>query len=354
MTRINTNVGSLVAQNRLNRTNSDLQTSLTRLSTGLRINSGKDDPAGLIASEALRSDITSLNKSISNTNRASQIIATADSALGQVSSLLNDVRGLVVEAANKGALSDDEIAANQLQVDSSLEAINRIAQTTTFQGRRLLDGSLDFITKAGAGFDTVKDLKIDQANLGAVGKIAVDVKVTSAATRASISSTGIPAATAGVKSTGTLTFGSPAAALEASGTIALVNSNVIGAEAGKNITFANSFTPGGADASGVLTLGTSGLGLNVAVKDGGAADGKVGNDTIIEVTTGAVSSTASYNAGTKTLTLALKDGDTASDIVTAIGVNADFTFSAVAGAQAVDANDAGSYTGKLTGGADTL
>ena len=354
MTRINTNVGSLVAQNRLNKTNSDLQTSLTRLSTGLRINSGKDDPAGLIASEALRSDITSLNKSISNTNRASQIIATADSALGQVSSLLNDIRGLVVEAANKGALSDDEIAANQLQVDSSLEAINRIAQTTTFQGRRLLDGSLDFVTKAGTGFDSVKDLQIDQANLGAVGRIAVDVKVTSAATRASISSSGIPAATTGAKSTGTVTFGAPLAALEASGDVVLANSNTIGTEAYKDITFNNAFTPGGADAAGVLTLGTSGLGLTIGVVNGGAADGEVGNDTIIEVTTGAVASTASYNAGTKTLTLALKDGDTAAQVATEIGVNADFTFTAVAGPAVVNTNDAGTYTDKLSGGADTL
>src|SRR6056297_2202307 len=118
MTRINTNVPSLVAQNRLNQSNGDLQQALTRLSTGLRINSGKDDPAGLIASEALRSEITSINKAISNTQRANQIITTADSALGQVSSLLSDVRGLVVEAANSGALSDDEIAANQLPIDS--------------------------------------------------------------------------------------------------------------------------------------------------------------------------------------------------------------------------------------------
>lgn len=353
MTRINTNVSSLVAQNRLNKTNSDLQTSLTRLSTGLRINSGKDDPAGLIASEALRSDITSLNKSISNTNRASQIIATADSALGQVSSLLNDVRGLVVEAANKGALSDDEIAANQLQVDSSLEAINRIAQTTTFQGRRLLDGSLDFVTKAGTGFDSVKDLSIDQANLGAVGKIGVDVKVSSAATRASVSNTGIPAGTTGAKSTGTISFGAPSAALEATGTVALANSNTIGAEASKSITFANSYTLG-AEASGTLTLGTSGLGLTITAKDGAAADGAVGNDTIINVTTGAASSTATYDAGTKTLSLALKDGDTAADIVTAIGTNAEFTFAAVAGAQTVDANDAGVHTGNFTGGTNTL
>ncbi len=186
MTRINTNVSSLVAQNRLNSTNNDLQTSLTRLSTGLRINTGKDDPAGLIASEALRSDITGINKAISNTQRASQIIATADSALGQVSSLLNDVRGLVVEAANNGALSDDEIAANQLQIDSSLEAINRIAQTTTFQGRKLLDGSLDF-TSTIDSVATVTDAKIDQANLGATGTVAVDVEITAAAQQATLS-----------------------------------------------------------------------------------------------------------------------------------------------------------------------
>lgn len=156
MTRINTNVGSLIAQKTLARSNTQLQESLTRLSTGLRINVGKDDPAGLIASEVLRSDIISVQRAITNSERANQIIATADSALGQVSSLLNDVRGLVSEAANTGALSDEQIAANQLQVDSSLEAIDRIAQTTSFQGRRLLDGSLDFITSsaAGTGFAT--------------------------------------------------------------------------------------------------------------------------------------------------------------------------------------------------------
>ncbi len=335
MTRINTNVSSLVAQNRLNKTNSDLQTSLTRLSTGLRINSGKDDPAGLIASEALRSDITSLNKAISNTQRASQIIATADSALGQVSSLLNDVRGLVVEAANKGALSDDEIAANQLQVDSSLEAINRIAQTTTFQGRRLLDGSLDFVTKAGAGSTSVKDLKIDQANLGAVGQISVDVKVTSAATRASISSSGIPTATTAVKSSGTVTFGAPSAANEATGTVAFANSFTIGAEASKAITLTNAYTPG-ASATATLTLGTSGAALNIAAVDGGAADGAIGNSTIINLSTVAsgTASTASYDAASNTLTVALEEGRTSTQLAADLGTGADFAFTIGTGATA--------------------
>ena len=97
MTRINTNVPSLVAQNRLQASNSDLNSALTRLSTGLRINSGADDPAGLIASEALRSEITGLNKAVTNTRRAGQIITTADSAMGQINSLLNDARMMVVE-----------------------------------------------------------------------------------------------------------------------------------------------------------------------------------------------------------------------------------------------------------------
>ncbi|TWT93027.1 flagellin N-terminal helical domain-containing protein [Neorhodopirellula pilleata] len=185
MTRINTNVSSLVAQNRLQSSNADLQKSLTRLSTGLRINSGSDDPAGLLASEALRSEITGLNKAISNTQRASQIISTADSALGQVGNLLNDIKGLVNEAGNSGALSADEIAANQLQIDSSLEAINRIAQTTTFQGRKLLDGSQDFISNIGS-VATVKDASIDQAKLGKAGKIDVSVDITSAAEQASV------------------------------------------------------------------------------------------------------------------------------------------------------------------------
>ncbi len=196
MTRINTNVSSLVAQNRLQSSNADLNSALTRLSTGLRINSGADDPAGLIASEALRSEITGLNKSISNTQRASQIITTADNALGQVSSLLNDVRGLVVEAANSGALSDEEIAANQLQIDSSLEAINRIAQTTTFQGRKLLDGSLDYVSTVGT-VNSVQDATIDRAKIGS-SSLNVEVVVSSAATQGEITadSTGFTTAAA--------------------------------------------------------------------------------------------------------------------------------------------------------------
>src|SRR3972149_2777533 len=181
MTRINTNVSSLSAQKSLATSQNSLQQALTRLSTGLRINAGKDDPAGLISSEALRSDMISIERAVSNNVRANQVIATADSSLGQVSALLNDIRGLVTEAANSAARSDEQIAANQLQVDSSLEAINRIAQMTSFQGRKLLDGSLDFTTTAGTNFNRVDNLQIDQANLGATGSVAVSVAISAAA-----------------------------------------------------------------------------------------------------------------------------------------------------------------------------
>ena len=189
MTRINANISSLVAQTVLQRSNNQLQETLTRLSTGLRINTGRDDPSGLIASEKLRSDIVSVEAAIINSERANQVIATADSSLGQVSSLLNDIRGLVTESANTGALSEDQIAANQLQVDSSLEALNRISQTTSFQGRRLLDGSLDFIVTESGGFTSVTALQIDQANLGTLGSVAVTVNISAAATQATITDT---------------------------------------------------------------------------------------------------------------------------------------------------------------------
>jgi flagellin len=276
MTRINTNVTSLVAQNRLNKSNSDLQTSLTRLSTGLRINSGKDDPAGLIASEALRSDITSINKAISNTQRASQIIATADSALGQVSSLLNDIRGLVVEAANKGALSDDEIAANQLQIDSSLEAINRISQTTTFQGRKLLDGSLDFVTAAGTNFNRLSNLDIQQANLGSAGSVTVDVQVSAAASKAQVDLS-IPAATTGVNAGVSVALSNTA--VNATGGAATINGQAVtiavasgaaaGAEGNQVANITIEYSNGGADTS-TYDAATNTLAISLAGASGTA------------------------------------------------------------------------------------
>ncbi len=354
MTRVNTNVSSLTAQNRLQRTNIDLQTALTRLSTGLKINSGKDDPAGLIASESLRSDITSIGKALTNTQRANQIIGTADSALGQVSSLLNDIRGLVTEAANKGGLSDDEIAANQLQVDSSLEAINRIAQTTTFQGRRLLDGSLDFQVQQGTGYSTVKDLQIDSANLGAAGSVAINVNITSAATKALVTAT-VPSASAAAKASTTFDFADSTVGAEAAGNINFASSYTPGAESTGNVILANS-TTAFVEANGTLTL-DSGAAFKITAKDGSAVDGATGNGVTVKITTSSGATTGSYDSATNTLNLNLTTGATAATAVTALnalaGVNTNFTLSA-GNSTNVASGDAGIRTGVLTGGVDAV
>src|SRR5271169_3458613 len=146
MASIVTNVSSLIAQSALAKSQSALNTSLERLSTGLRINSGADDPAGLIASQKLQQEQTGINTAINNASLAGNVIGTAEGGLNEVSSLLTQLQGLVGQAANSGGLSSDQVSADQLQVDSILSTINRIAQSTTFEGTQLLNGNLDYTT----------------------------------------------------------------------------------------------------------------------------------------------------------------------------------------------------------------
>jgi flagellin len=185
MARINTNVSSLQAQRGLAKSQQTLSDTLTRLSTGLRINRGADDPAGLIASESLRSEISGLNQAVDNSTRASNVISTAEGALQEVASLLLNVKSLVVQAANTGALSPDEIRANQLQVDSAVESITRISDTTTFAGLHLINGGLDYVT-SGVDNTAIKALHIQQANFGTNTNIPVQVNVITSAKNAEL------------------------------------------------------------------------------------------------------------------------------------------------------------------------
>src|SRR5947209_425774 len=122
-TRIATNVDSLRGLYSLQKSQNLQSQTLTRLSTGTKLSSGADNPSGLIASETLRSQATAINQSIQNSNLANNVIGTADAALGEVSNLLDQVRGLVQEGVNTGALSQSEIKANQAQIDAALGAI---------------------------------------------------------------------------------------------------------------------------------------------------------------------------------------------------------------------------------------
>ena len=217
MSRINTNVASLRAQVNLNNSRTSLNQALERLSTGLRINSGADDPAGLIASEGLKSEISGINQAITNSTQATNVISTADAALSQVSDLLLDIKGLVVQSANSGALSPDELSANQLQVDSAVQSITRISNTTTFAGLNLLNGSLNYVT-SGVNTSALSNVQVDQANFGTGTSIPVRINVITSARpaelefRASAIAKSTTLEVAGADGTTTLSFASGATA----------------------------------------------------------------------------------------------------------------------------------------------
>ena len=185
MSRINSNVPSLIAQRHLSLSQRALRTSLERLSSGLKINRGADDPAGLIVSERLRSEISVVKQAIDNSERAINVIATTEGALDEVQALLTDIQALVVEAANSGAFSDEEIAANQLQIDNAIDSITRIANTTTFAGRKLLNGELDYVT-SGIVTSQLTDVSVLGAKFGTQPFVGVDVEVSQSAQQAEL------------------------------------------------------------------------------------------------------------------------------------------------------------------------
>ena len=184
MSRINTNVGSLLAQRILSQQNSSLKGSLEKLSTGLQINRGADNPAGLIASEKLRSEKAAINAAIGNAERADQVVNIGEGGLQEINSLLLEVQGLVGDSANKAGTSTEEKQANQLQIDSILQTIDRIASTTSFQGVKLLNGTFDFtITGQHA---RVQDFQINAAKLAHSGTRDVQIVVTASAQHGSL------------------------------------------------------------------------------------------------------------------------------------------------------------------------
>ncbi len=180
MSRINSNIPSLIAQSRLGRSNTELELRLERLSTGLRINRGSDDPAGLIISERIRSDIQAIEQGIKNGERASTVIATTEAALAEVSDLLNSIRALIVESANTGANSKEERDANQLMIDSAIDSISRISNTASFGQLKLLDGSRDY-TLSGVSSNAIETARINKASFVSAGKLDVEVDVIASA-----------------------------------------------------------------------------------------------------------------------------------------------------------------------------
>ncbi len=185
MTRINTNVGAMISRHNLNRSHADMQVRLERLSTGLKINRGADNPSGLIVSERLRSEIEGVDQALTNAERAINVIATTEAALQEASTLLVEMKSLIIETANSGAFSKAEIEANQLQIDSAVESITRISNTASFAGLKLLNGSLDYVV-SGVDDTALRDIRVYNSNFGTNPYMPVNVEVLDSAQHAEL------------------------------------------------------------------------------------------------------------------------------------------------------------------------
>ncbi|UDM15653.1 flagellin [Vogesella sp. XCS3] len=146
---VNSNIASLNAQRNLNMSNTALAGSLQKLSSGLRVNSAKDDAAGLAVAEGLTSQIRGNNQGVRNAYDGISVAQTAESALGQVGNNLQRIREVAVQAAN-GGVSDDNRSQLQKEVDQLTQEISRIVQTTNFNGTKLLTGGSGLTFQVGA------------------------------------------------------------------------------------------------------------------------------------------------------------------------------------------------------------
>ena len=148
-TRINTNTTAFDASINLAKNTANQSQDIQRLSSGLRINSAADDPSGYVLSQSLQAQSGSITQATNNTNDAINVVKTAEGALTQVQSLLVNIRQTIVQSANVGTNNSTALAADAQAVNDAVSSIDRIASTTQFNGKNLLDGSAN---SGGAAF----------------------------------------------------------------------------------------------------------------------------------------------------------------------------------------------------------
>ncbi|MFL9693505.1 flagellin N-terminal helical domain-containing protein [Aeromonas veronii] len=174
---INTNTSSLNAQRNLMNTSKSLDTSYTRLASGLRINSAKDDAAGLQISNRLTSQINGLDQGNRNANDGISLAQTAEGAMDEVTGMLQRMRTLAQQSAN-GSNSAKDREALQKEVDQLGFEINRISKDTTFAGTKLLDGTFSGSFQVGADANQTIGFSLSQADGFSISGIAAAATVT--------------------------------------------------------------------------------------------------------------------------------------------------------------------------------
>jgi flagellin-like hook-associated protein FlgL len=170
--RVNTNIAALNAYRNLSVTDGQMSKSLEKLSSGFRINRAADDAAGLAISEGLRSQIGGLKVAVRNTQDGVSVVQTAEGALTETHSILQRMRDLAVQASNSGGLNDDAKGNIQSEISQLKNELNRIADTTTFNGTKLLDGDYkgNFQVGANSGEKITVNIATDMSAAG----LAVD------------------------------------------------------------------------------------------------------------------------------------------------------------------------------------
>jgi flagellin len=189
--RVNSNIAALNAYRNLSVTDGQMTKSLEKLSSGFRINRAADDAAGLAISEGLRSQIGGLKVAVRNTQDGISVVQTAEGALTETHSILQRMRDLAVQANNSGGLNDDAKANIQSEVVQLKAELNRIADTTTFNGKKLLDGSFNATFQVGANAGETIGINIGTAMGSAgLGVDGVDVTAAGAYTNAAAAAAG--------------------------------------------------------------------------------------------------------------------------------------------------------------------
>lgn len=332
--RINLNVAAMTAHRTLTETDTTLSKTIERLSSGFKINSAGDDPAGLVISEKLRAQVSGLNKAISNAGDAVNMVKTAEGALSEVSRILRTMRDLAVHASNTGANDIAAVQADQAQINNSIQSLNKIAQETMFGGRKLLDGSagvrafIDGTAVMTGDFSYATNL-----NDGS----AIKVKVTQAAEKARISSGATYASQYAASTTSTATFAGVTSLFAADGTLTLTG--------GSTITY-NSATTTVANfiASVNAVRGTTGVTASFDTTTQkivltSSTQGTAGNFFATVASTGAAQFTQGQNSGQDWGVFATNDGsmningvkidyasgDDVSDVLTKINSKTDLT-----------------------------
>ncbi len=302
--RINNNISAMTALRNVGNTNIEAQRSITRLSTGLRINSGADDPAGLIISETFRAQIGGLEQAIRNNQDAINFGKTAEGALAEISKLLKDARALAVTGANSATLSEAQVQANQQQLNSIAESITRISEQTQFGSKKLLDGS------AGVVASSVSATNINYVSFtgtfngqAITADSAVTMNVTTDAERATL--------------TGTRTFALAPTVMSAAGSFS-INGRTFSVTTADTITDVVGRINQASEVTGVTAAWAAGGGVVLTSKEYGLNDASgvllsaagatsdVGVNAVadVSVTVGGAAATVTFNQGSG---LTLKD-----------------------------------------------